>query len=806
MKFVKYLLIFLLLLSKVYGQGKKLSGTVVDGTDPIPMVSIRLVGPQPTGTSSRPDGTFTIQYDSISQNLRFSAVGYKTYTVTIQDLLELDGRVIMEPATSGLNEVVITASSRTARYRNKNNPAVEFIRQVISHLDSNNARKSAAFAYNEYEKLCMSLSLENAKVPSSKFLNKYSFLKRDLDSTTIQGHSLVPVFIREKSTRFSSKGDSVVLGVNEARIDLYLDEDGFDAYMDKLYGHPDLYSHDIRLGNRQFLSPVAPIAPIFYKYYITDTIKTTTPWQLVMSVFPRNRQEALFSGHLYINLDSTYAVQHAAFYLNDEANINWVNALHVEMTYKQDPAGKYFMNKSKMSLQLGVFETGTEVFGEKTFIIPDLSAGADTLVRPEPLGKIERTAFANVDSLKNSKSFRRTMSLGAFLLSGYVDKGPIEIGPVPTFYSFNPVEGSRIRLGGRTTNAFSKRFLFDFYGAYGTKDKIFKYGLTTTVSLTPRSVYEFPVRSLTLSHSYDVEVPGQEFNYLSVDNVLLSFRRGKNNKMWYNKKWLLEYFHETPSHLSYKFGVSVQQLQPGGILPLENQAGKVKHLDVTELFTELRWAPNETFYQGKRYRRTINNGAPVFTLRFAQGVGSQFNYQRLVSTVSKRFFFSQLGHTDVLLEGGAVFGYVPYPLLIIHRANQSYSYEQHSYNLMNFMEFGSDRYASINIQHSFDGFLFNKIPVIKKAGLREVVSLKVLTGGITKKNGLLNNKPSYNFPKDEHSNLLIHSLNSQPYMEASFGVSNIFKVLRVDWVQRLTYLNGPNVSNWGIRAKLQLDF
>ncbi len=816
MKPVKCLFFLLMSSFVVNGQAKKISGLIVDavGGEPIPMVSISILGAQPRGVGGGPDGTFTIRFDSLSQKLRFSAMGYRTYTVSIDSLSVLRGRVFMQPVTSGLSEVTITAKRRSARYRNKNNPAVEFIRQAISHLDSNNARNTAGYSFNEYEKLCMSLSIDDGKVGSSRLLKKFPYLKTNIDSISYPGRSLVPVFIREKATRYNYKEqelkDSVLLGVNEARIDLYLDEDGFDAFMDKLYGHPDLYSHDIALGNRRFLSPLSPMAPTFYRYYITDTIKTTHPWQLKMSVFPRNREETLFSGFLYFTLDGTYAIQHAELYVNDHANINWVEALNLELSYRKDSAGKYFLAKSKMAVGLGIFEQGMGVFGEKTFIIPSLSAGPDTLERPEPLGKNELAAFANVDSLKRSRSFRRTMAFGASLLSGYVDGGLFELGPFFTFYSFNPVEGSRIRLGGRTTNSFSKRIFFDAYGAYGTKDKVFKYALTSTVSLTPRSIYEFPVRSLSVSNSYDIQVPGQEFRYVSDDNILLSFRRGLNDRMWYNRKWQMEYFHETRTHFSFKVGLNYQQLTPTGVLTFKNNQGRDRHLNTTELFTELRWAPHENFFQGKRYRKPINNGHPIYTLRFAQGIrtgkGRGYNYQRLVSSVSKRFFLSQFGNTDVMVEGGIIFGKVPYPLLLIPRANQTYSYELFSYNLMSYMEFGSDRYAALHVQHSFNGFFLNKIPLFKKLELREIFSMKILEGNLRKGIKSYTGKGFYDFPVDEKGNLLINALGKKPYIEASVGVSNIFKVLRVEWVHRLTHLERKGIDNNGIRARLQVDF
>jgi hypothetical protein len=43
-------------------------------------------------------------------------------------------------------------------------------------------------------------------------------------------------------------------------------------------------------------------------------------------------------------------------------------------------------------------------------------------------------------------------------------------------------------------------------------------------------------------------------------------------------------------------------------------------------------------------------------------------------------------------------------------------------------------------------------------------------------------------------------------MEVSVGLENIFKVFRVDLVQRLTYLDHPGVSSLGVRVKLNVEF
>jgi hypothetical protein len=224
----------------------------------------------------------------------------------------------------------------------------------------------------------------------------------------------------------------------------------------------------------------------------------------------------------------------------------------------------------------------------------------------------------------------------------------------------------------------------------------------------------------------------------------------------------------------------------------------------------IRYAPNEKFYQGKTYRIPIMNKYPIFQLNFQAGVKGflcgEYNYQTLTAKVSKTFYVAPLGISEWSLEAGRVFGTVPYPLLEIHRANQTYSYQLQAYNLMNFLEFASDKYVALNIQHNFGGFLFNKIPLLRRLKWREVASFKGLYGGLDAKNRPDTANSLLLFPVDENGRTVTNTLESEPYMEASVGIANIFKLFRVDYVRRLTYTNLPGVSKWGIRARFKLDF
>jgi hypothetical protein len=82
-----------------------------------------------------------------------------------------------------------------------------------------------------------------------------------------------------------------------------------------------------------------------------------------------------------------------------------------------------------------------------------------------------------VDSIKKVPAYKRYEKLGYLVGTGYWLQGKFEIGPIYKFISFNSIEGLRLRVGGRTSNNFSKKLMLEGHVAYGTNDKTFKYGM-----------------------------------------------------------------------------------------------------------------------------------------------------------------------------------------------------------------------------------------------------------------------------------------------------------------------------------------
>lgn len=83
--------------------------------------------------------------------------------------------------------------------------------------------------------------------------------------------------------------------------------------------------------------------------------------------------------------------------------------------------------------------------------------------------------------------------------------------------------------------------------------------------------------------------------------------------------------------------------------------------------------------------------------------------------------------------------------------------------------------------------------------------MKLLYGGVRDENKPSNDPSLIRYPVFQ-GGLTTFSLEKKPYIEGSVGITNIFKVIRVDMVKRFSYLENPYVATCGIRARFKFDF
>lgn len=825
----------------------RIKGKVIDAKtgETLPFVNISILGTK-QGTQTDMNGSFYLETNLIKPSIRVAFVGYAP------EVREIDGGKIVSVTfklrTQNTDLQEVTIKGKKGRYRNKDNPAVTLIRKVIEHKDQNRKESLDYYQYNKYEKLEFDLSNVSEKFRNKRSLRKFDFVFNHLDTSQITGKVNLPMYLKETiSDVFYRKAPEskkeIIQGEKMTGLGNYVDNNGIKLYLEALYQDINVYDNNILLLATQFLGPTAPVAPQFYRYVIIDTTEFKGTKCVNLGFSPRNSNDQLFQGTMYVALDSSYAIRKVQMGFSKDINVNFVTDLRVSQEY--DFIGKegLLLTKDDLAIEFNLLkkENGMGLFGQRSVSYKDyvinqpieknVFEGLKTDIqknatqrdevfweqaRHHSLTSKELGIYSMVDSVKKVPAFQRVMNTATFLLEGYKPIGGFEIGPVNTFYSFNPIEGFRARIGGRTTSSFSERMAFETYAAYGFRDERYKYFASATFSLTDHNTYTYPIKHFRISYQNEIKIPGQELQFVQEDNFLLSFKRGQNNKMTYNKVLNLDYLNESKTGLTVNINLKNIRQTPTGSLyfnTLQNDGTQksIPALVSTELMIGLRYAPNEQFYQGKNYRVPIINKFPSFQLRYTLGVkgllDGQYNFHRLVAYAQKRIYIPPIGYTDVALEGGKTFNPLPFALLTIHRANQTYAYQPEAYNLMNFLEFVSDQYAAVFIDHHFNGFIFNKLPIIRKLKLREVITFKGLMGKLSDQNKATAENGLLVMPTDENGKPSTFSLEKKPYMEVSFGIENIFKVLRLDIVKRLSYLENPNVSgNPTIRFRMRFDF
>jgi hypothetical protein len=808
--------------------------------DPLPFVSVVLKGTT-TGTISDASGKYRIETNVKAAEIVFSFIGYESLSRSITPGKVQTVNVSLKLSSINLDEVIVTYEKKA--YKNKGNPAVELIQHVIDHKEINRVESFDFLEYKKYEKVQFAISNISENFKQSNMFDKFSFVFDNLDTTKRIGNAVLPVFIKETLSshyyrKVPEQTKEIILAEKTIDLEKYINNRGAANYLNYLYQNINIYDNEILFLTNKFLSPIAGTAPAFYKYFVDDTLLVNDVTCIRMFFAPRNKSDFLFHGYLYITMDSTYAVRKIDMGINEDINIDWVQNISIVQDFERSNDKTWILSKDEISIDFGVVQNTTGLYGQRTISYKDykinepisenIFRGPDKLIRIDtaslhpdyweanrlvPLTKSEKKIYSTIDSLNQMPEFRRRMDIVTMFTQGYLNLGKIELGPVFSFYSYNTIEGSRVRFGGRTTTDFSKKVTLDGYMAYGFKDNAMKYGGGITYSFTDRTIYQFPVTSLKVSYQKDVRIPGQELQFTQADNILLSFKRGVSDKFMLNNIFRVDFLQEFENHFSYQPGYSFNRQYPYGNLQFTSSqplapAGNISFINISELYLNLRWAPNESFYQGKQNRVTFPNKHPIINLKIAGGngfIGNDYDYLRLQFNISRRYYISIFGYTDVALEAGKIFGQVAYPLLFMHRANQTYAYQKYSYNLMNFLEFVSDQYASINIDHSFNGFILNKVPLIKRLKLREIVTCKVLYGSLSD-----NNNPDYQdnlflFPADAEGTPSTFTLTNKPYIEAGVGLSNIFRIFRVDFIKRFSYTDNPNVDDTGFRVQFRLD-
>lgn len=820
-----------------------IKGKVIDAEtkETLPFVN---VGPKGStrGVSSDADGQFRLVLDYYITEIRVSCVGYKTAFITLPK--NTDKLLVrLTPENVVLDEVVV----KPKKYRNKNNPTVELIRKVIDNRKFNRVEGFESYREEQYEKILMGVTDLPKGIRESKTFKSWRNVTENIDTTLLKGVGITPAYLQESMQDFYSqrKPKRSKIWVNATQKVLFpiLDNEGLERYLRYLYQEVDIYDNYVVLLTDHFLSPISDNAPIFYRYYTVDTTESSGSKIARIQFFPRNKTDMLLQGELFIALDSTYPVTKITYTVNPNINLNWVRKLEMDQSFSKMETGKWVLSEENYILDFGATKKGIGVFAkryvshrnqqmgvviedsvfQKNYELRSIRPAAEkkdssywAASRHTALSLTEANTYKAMDSLYNTLLYKRIVEIIFILTSGHVR--PVkgwEIGRMNTFYSFNPVEGDRIRFGFRTNPDLSKRFNVETYAAYGFKDDKWKFGAAINITLSKDRPYNrYPYNMIRINYQQDLLTPGVLLiGTFQPTSIATSFTRGTNDKFLFQKKLVLQYEKEYYNHFSFALGLEHRDLSPLGSLkfvPTDEILKDVHKVVTATPYLQLRYAPGEEFYQTSVDWRKRVRFKTISTIKYSRGVkdflNAQYNYHDISASFYKFTNVPPIGYNYFLVEAGAIFGSVPYPLLTVHRANQTFGYRFLAYNLMNFMEFVSDQYIAISMEHNFYGFFLNKIPLFRRLKLREFATCKVLYGRISDQSKPEPGSGLYELPTLNDGRPLTYSLESKPYIEASVGIGNIFKILRVDLVRRFTYLEHPETAKFGLRVAALFQF
>lgn len=806
----------------------KVSGKIVDfdTREPLPFVSVAFKGTS-TGTTTDFEGNFLISSDKPVDSLLASYVGYNRGAKKIKPGVAQVINFELKKQSIGLQEVVV---------RPGENPAHPIIRKAIANKDKNDRDKLDAYQYEVYNKIEFDLNNISEDFKKKKVFKPFAFVFDNIDSTAVDEKPYLPMFISETLSDFyfrrsPKKRKEIIHGSKISGVE----NTSVSEVMGDMYQNVNIYDNSILVFDKSFISPISDNGFFYYRYYLIDSMYLDGHRCYQIQFLPKRKQELTFTGNMWIN-DTTFAIKRLEMRIAEDANINFVKTLNVVQDYK-NVTGAWMLAKDKLVIDFAVRKDKMGIYGRKTtsyknFVInkvhpddfyektPDvvLEEGAEAkdltyweTVRHDSLSKNEKKIYAMVDTIQTLPAYKTYVDIITIFVSGYKDIGYVELGPYYNTYSFNKIEGNRFRVGGRTTNKFSKWYELNGYAAYGTLDKEFKYsaGFRSFITKKPRQI-------IGASYKKDLEILGQSQNAFTNDNILASLlRRQPLNNMTRLDQYMGTYEYEWFEGLNNKLFLLNRKLIPLNTfryekISPENNIEVVPNLITTEIRFLTRFAWHEKYLKGEFERVSLGTVWPVLQLQYTAGLkgvfSSGYNYHKVNFNVNDRLRFNPIGYTDYIIDLGQIFGKVPYPLMELHGGNETYTYDPFAFNMMNYYEFASDRYASVSIFHHFDGFFFNKVPLFRKLKWREVATFKALTGTVSQEN-----RNVFIFPNS------LSTLSAGPYYEAGAGVENIFKIFRIDALWRLSYINkdyvnryetrtGRKIAEFGIRGSLQLSF
>ena len=825
---VRLIALLWLLLAPVwaYAQTTRVKGKVTDATTgkDLPFATVYFDGTM-TGTTTDATGSYSLETEDKESRfvLTASVIGYIAQSVPVAG--GSDGEV---------NFALIPDPNSSFEVRNN-----VFLRSLLYNLSENRSKHDPecrdAWQAGIYSKVELALANVDNIVGKAIFRKRSELISDLQDSTAFNGY--IPVLLSEAVLkRYHSLDPAVDKEVFEASRISGLDQQNvLRQFTGSSTLRMNFYKDIIPVFNLSIPSPASSIGHVFYSYMLADSL-TIGGRKCYSIVFTPKRMitSPTMEGRMEIDAED-YAIKAVHARLSPTSNVNWIRTLSVDSNFKRQDDGTWFFGDEQLFLDVSAhlndvvtivslqmnrdmrytsFEDGPfpgmegMTGGDKVEVAeePDKEESWWDEVRPQALTNRELAIFTTVERLKAKNSFRWLSALGNMFATGYLENTDIGIGygPWEKTVTFNGTEGVRVQAGGHTTKEFSKDVRLTAYAAYGFRDKLWKWGAASEFMLGNN---QKRTNKLIVSASKEYESLGRGSGVFTEKNIVNSLLApGGFDKQGMVLNLQVEHEYEFSPNFNSTLTLQHRRIYANPDIPLVRpDSTRADSFSANQIHWSGRFSWDERINRGVFDKSYIFTRYPIITVDLLGGIkgitSDDCSFLRGELTVDWRIPAGVIGFGRFHLNGGAIFGSVPYPLLKLHEGNQSQLFgspvvkltDRSAFSMMNFYEFGSDRWLTGFYEHNFNGLLLGIIPLVKELNLREVVTVRGAWGTISEQN------------RSGAPFLLMPGLNSLeiPYVEAGAGIANILHLLRVDCMWKLTHRNG---RDFAVCIGLDIDF
>lgn len=825
-KFLNYLLFLVAFTTTVFSQ-TKVSGVVLDKqSKPIPFANIAFKNSS-EGVVSSEEGIFYLESTKTYKTIIVTSVGYSDKEIDLEKAINYNFKIQLKEIET-LNEVVIY-KGKTSK---KDNPALDILRKIWERRRKNGLHMFDQYQMEKYEKIEFDMNTIDSAYMKNKLFKGMEFIFNQVDTSKITGKTYLPIFINEALSDVygDNKLKKVKAKTKANKTSGFNGNQQILAFVNDLYTDFDIYDNHLTFFDKSFTSPLSTTGIDVYNYILRDSAYIDNKKCFNIVFYPRRKNELTFKGDFWVS-DTTYAIKKINLAATRSANINWVKDIYIEQEFEVMNDSIFLMTKDYMmtDFALNKKENSKGVYGKRTSLYRDHKFNnekpekfyreevnyLDKEVynkteeyweenRFENLTKDEKGVYKMLDTLQTVKKFQQIYSLVEILDSGYINVGNIDYGPIYSVIGQNSVEGLRLRGGARTYFGPNDPWRLQGYLAYGFKDDKFKYGFTGKWMIEPKKRI-----IITAGNRRDIEQIGASLTTTN-DIVGRNFASsglltvGSNNKLTNVNLSNVQVEIEPIKNLTFSTGLTYRTLEsasPEFSLDFYTDLAQTdikSKVNQSEVNIQVEYTPKRIPIAFGVERDNTDSPFTSLFVTYSQGfkgiLSSDFNYKKLQFFYKQPIIIGPLGRSNLIVEMGKTFGYIPLGLMSVVPGNQSLFDISNTFSNLQYYEFVADQYVTLKWDHNFHGRFFGRIPFMRKLNWRENIGFKSVYGTVSDENRTIN------------ASGLVYNAPDKVYWEYSAGIGNIFKFFRVDFSWRGNYLNMPDANKFATKISFGFYF